>query len=194
MPTFVIIAIVALIVIYILSFFNRLKTAKVRIGASIQEIGNQLKRQANLIPNLVDSVKGYMTHEKSIFEDLTSARKSIEEAVGSNDGQKIDKAQNLINKSLGDLKIVMESNPEIKASNLVTDLMNELRDTADKTMYARRTLIDLAADYNTAIETIPGIWLAPMFGFKTEKGLSTPVESTQLEVSEKEMENPKVNL
>lgn len=188
------IILVVVIALYLFSFYNRLKTTQVRIGASIQEIGNQLKRQANLIPNLVDSVKGYMTHEKGIFDDLTSARKSIDQAVASNDGKQIDNAQNLINKALGGLKVIMESNPEIKASNLVNNLMNELRDTADKAMYARRTLIDLTADYNTAIETIPGIWLAPMFGFKPEKGLSTPTDSVQLEVSEDEMKNPKVNL
>ncbi|MEI8067826.1 MAG: LemA family protein [Candidatus Shapirobacteria bacterium] len=194
MSPLIIIAIVVLIALYILSFYNRLKTTQVRIGASIQEIGNQLKRQANLIPNLVDSVKGYMSHEKGIFEDLTAARKSIDEAVASNNGKQIDEAQNLITKALGGLKVIMESNPEIKASNLVTNLMNELRDTADKTMYARRTLIDLTADYNTVIETVPGIWLAPMFGFKAEKGLTTPVDSAQMEVSEDEMKNPKVNL
>jgi LemA protein len=194
MTTFIIAAIVILIILYALSFYNRLKTTEVRINASIQEIGNQLKRQANLIPNLVESVKGYMKHEKGIFEDLVSARKTITEAVDSNDAKKIDDAQNLINRALSALKVVVESNPQIQASTLVTDLMNELRDTADKIMYARRTLIDLTADYNTAIATVPGVWLAQLFGFKTQKGLVTPTESEQLQVSETEMENPKVNL
>lgn len=193
-PLIIIAIVIVLLGLYLFSFYNRLKTIKVRIGASIQEIGNQLKRQANLIPNLVESVKGYMTHEKGIFEDLTSARKTITEAVTSNDAKKIDDAQNLINRALGALKVVVESNPQIQASNLVTDLMNELRDTADKVMYARRTLIDLSADYNTAIETIPGVWIAPMMGFKTEKGLTTPVDSEQLSVSETEMQNPTVKL
>lgn len=194
MPLLIVLAIVLIIGLYVFGFYNQLKTTQVRIGASIQEIGNQLKRQANLIPNLVESVKGYMTHEKGIFEDLTSARKTITEAVAANDGKKIDEAQNLINKALGALKVIVESNPQIQASNLVSDLMNELRDTADKVMYARRTLIDLTADFNTAIETIPGVWLAPMFGFKPEKGLSTPVESDQIQVSEEEMKNPTVKL
>jgi hypothetical protein len=142
----------------------------------------------------LDRLKGYMAHEKGIFEDLVSARKTITEAVATNDAKKIDDAQNLINRALSALKVVVESNPQIQASTLVTDLMNELRDTADKVMYARRTLIDLTADYNTAIATIPGAWLAPMFGFTSQKGLSTPVDSDQLSVSEEEMKNPSVKL
>lgn len=185
---------IAAIILYLLGFFNKLKTIQVRIKASIQEIGNQLKRQANLIPNLIDSVKGYMKHEKGIFEDLTSARKSIDQAVKTNDPKVLDKSQDLINKVLGSIKVVMESNPEIKASNLVSNLMDELRDTADKLMYARRTLIDLTADFNTAISTIPGIWIAPLLGFKEEKGLITPTNTDQLEVSSEETKNPKVEL
>ncbi|MDD2483129.1 MAG: LemA family protein [Candidatus Shapirobacteria bacterium] len=192
MPYFLVV--LAVIFLYIALFFNKLKTAQVRIKASIQEIGNQLKRQANLIPNLVDSVKGYMTHEKGIFDQLTEARKSIDQAVKTNDQKALDKSQDLINKVLGSIKVVMESNPEIKASALVSNLMDELRDTADKLMYSRRTLIDLTADYNTTISTIPGLWIAPIFGFKPEAGLITPTNTDQLKVSEEETKNPKVQL
>jgi len=186
--------IVIILALLVLSFYNKLKRLQVQIGASVQEIGNQLKRQANLIPNLVDSVKGYMKHEKGIFEDLTNARKSIDEAIVSQDNKKIDKAQELINKSISSLKVIMESNPEIQTSGLVNNLMDELRDTADKLMYARRTLIDLSADYNSAIITIPGVWIASALGFKTEKGLETPNSSEQIKVTDEEMKTPKVNL
>ena len=186
--------VIIVLALFVLSFYNKLKRLQVLIGASIQEIGNQLKRQANLIPNLVDSVKGYMKHEKGIFEDLTNARKSIDEAIVSQDNKKIDKAQELINKSISSLKVIMESNPEIQTSGLVNNLMDELRDTADKLMYARRTLIDLSADYNSAIVTIPGVWIASALGFKAEKGLETPTNSDQNKVTDEEMKNPKVNL
>lgn len=189
-----ILVIIAIIFVYIALFFNKLKTAQVRIKASIQEIGNQLKRQANLIPNLVDSVKGYMKHEKGIFDQLTEARKSIEKAVQTNSPKDLDKSQDLINKVLGSINVVVESNPEIKASELVSNLMDELRDTADKLMYARRTLIDLTADYNTSISTIPGIWIAPIMGFKEEKGLVTPTDAEQMTVSSEETKNPSVKL
>lgn len=188
------IILIVVIALYMFGFFNKLKTTQVRIKASIQEIGNQLKRQANLIPNLVDSVKGYMKHEKGIFDQLTDARKSVDQAVKTNDPKDLEKSQALINKALGSINVVMESNPEIKASNLVSNLMNELRDTADKLMYARRTLIDLTADFNTAISTIPGLWIAPILGFKEEKGLEMPVDSDQLKVSEAETKNPEVKL
>jgi len=190
---YIALGIILIIVIYIIAFFNGLKTLQVQITASIQEIGNQLKRQSNLIPNLVDSVKGYMKHEKGIFEELTSARKLIDKA-DSMDPKSIDKAQASINQVLKSLNVIVESNPEIKASIVVSDLMQELRDTADKIMYSRRTLIDLSADFNIKISTIPGIWIAPMMGFQTQKGLDTPVSGEFLETTSAETANPKVNL
>ncbi len=177
-----------------MSFYNKLKTFQVRIKASIQEIGNQLKRQADLIPNLVNSVKGYMTHEKGIFEDLTNARKTIETAANTNNPKALDESQKTINKILSSLKVIVESNPELQTSALVNNLMDELRDTADKLMYSRRTLIDLTADYNSSIVTIPGVWVAKLFGFEAEKGLSMPDDKSATEITSEEMKNPKVQL
>ena len=185
--------IILIIVIYLVAFFNGLKTLQVQITASIQEIGNQLKRQSNLIPNLVDSVKGYMKHEKGIFDELTSARKLIDQA-DSMDPKSVDKAQASINQVLKSLNVIVESNPEIKASTVVADMMQELRDTADKIMYSRRTLIDLSADFNIKISTIPGIWIAPSMGFQSQKGLDTPVSGEFLETTPAETANPKVDL
>ena len=191
---FIALAIIIIVAIYLVSFFNGLKTTSVRINASIQEIGNQLKRQASLIPNLVDSVKGYMKHEKGIFDDLTDARKLVDQAVASQDPKSIDAAQAAIGKSLQSIRVIAESNPEIQAAGLVTNMMDELRDTSDKVMYARRTLIDLSADFNVKISTIPGIWVAPMMGFTAQKGLDTPVSGEFLSVSSSETSDPKVNL
>ena len=190
---YIVLIVIAILAIYFISFFNGLKTLQVQITASIQEIGNQLKRQSNLIPNLVESVKGYMKHEKGIFDDLTSARKMIDQASGT-DAKSLDKAQASINKVLKSINVIMESNPEIKASTVVADLMAELRDTADKIMYARRTLIDLSADFNIKVTTIPGIWIAPSMGFQPVKGLDTPVTGDAVTVSEEETVSPKVNL
>lgn len=191
-----IIAIIALVVIalYLVAFFNGLRTTEVQIGAAIQEIGNQLKRQSQLIPNLIESVKGYMKHEKGIFEDLTAARKMIDGAMASQNPKDIDAAQVLLTKTMGSIKVIAESNPEIKASNLVSNMMEELRDTADKIMYARRTFIDLSADFNVKISTIPGIWIAPLFGFQKKLGLETPNTKDIISVSEIETKNPEVKL
>lgn len=185
-------AIILVVVIYLVGFYNSLKTSQVRIEAAIQEIGNQLKRQAGLIPNLLESVKGYLKHEKSIFEELTSARKLIDQAVKTNDPKSLDKAQDSVSQILKSLNVIVESNPEIKASGLVENLMNELRDTADKLMYSRRTLIDLSADFNIKISTVPGIWLAPSFGFKAQGGLKTPNTAEITTVTEAETKSPEV--
>lgn len=194
MIIYLLLGLLLFILFYVFFFFNSLKTLEVRIGAAIQEIGNQLKRQSQLIPNLIDSVKGYMKHEKGIFEDLTKARKMIDEAVTTRDPKTIDKAQDMISQAVGSLRVIAESNPQIQASGLVDNMMNELRDTADKIMYARRTFIDLSADYNTKINTIPGIWLASLLGFKAKAGLATPGNNNITSVSDEETKNPQVKL
>ncbi len=184
----------ALLVFYVIGVFNQLQTLKVRIRASIQEIGNQLKRQMNLIPNLIDSAKGYLKHEKTIFDKLTEARKTVAEAVTSGDVSKMAKSQETIQKVLGSLKVIVESNPQLQAAGVVTNLMDELRDTADKVMYSRRTLIDLSADYNQKIVTFPSNLVAKMLGFKQEAGLKTAEMGEALEVKPEETETPKVDL
>lgn len=186
--------IIAAILLYVVFFYNSLKTIEVQINASIQEIGNQLKRQSQLIPNLIESVKGYLKHEKGIFEDLTSARKMIDKAINSQDPKAIDKAQEMLTKTMGSINVIAESNPQIQASNLVGNMMEELRDTADKIMYARRTFIDLSADFNVKITTIPGVWLAPLFAFTKKTGLATPQNSNITSVSETEIKNPEVKI
>lgn len=194
MPFLITLGIVIFIIVFLISFFNHLRSIQVQIQASIQEIGNQLKRQSNLIPNLIESAKGYMKHEKDIFASLTNARRLVDRAIESKSPESINKAEESIGKVIKGISVIMESNPEIKASQIVESLMKELRDTADKVTYARRLLIDLSADYNTSISTIPGIWLAPIMGFKPEKGLSVPTSGKFLEVSEEETKEPSVKM
>lgn len=163
------------VVAYVVFTYNDLASTRTRTQASIQEIGNQLKRQAELIPNLEESVKGYLKHEKEILKMLTDARKLIDAGKDASDK---------ISQILPKLQVVVESNPEIKGADVMTHLMDELRDTSDKVMYSRRTLIDLTADYNIKLVTFPSSAIANIFGFKTEKGL---------EVSESETKTPKVS-
>jgi len=189
----IIAALLIVVAFYVVGVYNSLQTIKTRIQASLQEIGNQLKRQANLIPNLAESAKSYLEHEKDIFDKLTAARKAVDVAVAEG-GAKVDAAVEQLNQLLPRLNILVESNPELKANTVVTKLMDELRDTADKLMYARRTLIDLTADYNTKLVTIPSSFVANLFGFKPEKGLSTPVEGAHVEVSQEETKDVKIDL
>ncbi len=183
---YLILGILLLLTLWTISTYNFFVSSKTRVGAAIQEIGNQLKRQAELIPNLEASVKGYLKHEKSIFEMLTLARKQIAGAVKSGDINKMSAASTAISDILPKLTIAVEDNPEIKADNVVTNLMGELRDTSDKVMYSRRLLIDLTADYNVKRVTFPSSLVASLFHFEALKGLETPTES--------EMKTPKISI
>jgi LemA protein len=176
---------VVLVVLWMISVYNFFVSSKARIKASIQEIGNQLKRQADLIPNLESSVKGYLKHEKGIMEMLSEARKLV--ASGKD-------ASKQISEVLPKLQVVVESNPQLKADNVVTRLMDELRDTSDKVMYSRRLMIDLTADYNVKRVSVPSNIVANLFKFEELKGLDTPTEGEHLTVSPSEMKSPKVNL
>lgn len=191
---YVILAVILVVLAWVASTYNFFVSTKTRVEASIQEIGNQLKRQAELIPNLEASAKGYLSHEKGIFEELTAARKSISSAVDSGNLKKMSDAGQKLAEVLPKIQVVMESNPEIKGSEVVKTLMDELRDTSDKVMYARRLLIDLTADYNVKRVSFPSNILAGMFHFETLKGLETPTSKDSLSVSESEMKTPKVNL
>lgn len=182
------------LVLWVASLYNFFVTSKTRIGASIQEIGNQLKRQAELIPNLESSARGYLKHEKTIFDALTEARKSVVSAAKSGDINKMADAGAMLSDVLPRIQAVFESNPEIKGADIVNNLMDELRDTSDKVMYARRLLIDLTADYNVKRVVFPSNLVANAFHFEELKGLNTPTSSDSLSVSESEMKTPKVNL
>ena len=192
---YILLIIPVLLVLYVISIYNKLVTfKKSRLKNAIQEIGNQLKRQANLIPNLESAVKGYMKREKDIFSKITEARKSVTQALKSNDAQKLVDASANLEKALGPIRVVLESTPELKAAKPTVKLMNELRDAADKLAYARRTLIDLVADYNRIVVAFPTNVIANLFSFKEEAGLKTPETGIHLEVSSEETKSPKVNL
>jgi len=190
------ILIIALVVvgIWVVSNYNFFVSSKARIKASIQEIGNQLKRQVELIPNLESSVKGYLKHEKTIFKELTDARKQVTDAAKSGNVQKMADAGEAFSKVLPKIQVVVESNPEIKGAEVVTNLMGELRDTSDKVMYARRLLIDLSADYNVRRVSFPSNLVASMFKFEEMKGLETDSNGDFLKVSESDKKAPKVDL
>ena len=173
------------LVVYLISTYNQFQTLLTRIKASIQEIGNQLKRQADLIPNLEASVKGYLAHEKSILTMLADARKLI--SRGQDASAKVAEL-------LPKLQIVVESNPQLKGVDVVSQLMDELRDTSDKIMYSRRTLIDLSADYNQMVITFPANLVARLFNFSEQAGLTTPDSGDHLTVKSEELSTPRVNL
>lgn len=190
-PVLVVLGVLAF---YVMGVYNSLQRLKTQIQASIQEIGNQLKRQASLIPNLQETVKGYMKHEKGVFKMLTDARKAAEKAQKSHTGDDIQAAIDKMQQVVPQLTVAVEDNPEMKADASVSKFMNELTDTADKLMYARRAVIDLSQKYNERLVTFPSNLIANMFGFKQEKGLATALTGSHVEVSSAEMKDVKVDL
>lgn len=195
MPILLIIGIVIVgVLLWGITTYNFFVSSKARIKAAIQEIGNQLKRQADLIPNLESAAKGFLKHEKEIFTQLTEARKQVTSAVKSGDLNKMADAGSRVAQLLPQIQVAVEDNPEIKGAEVVTPLMDELRDTADKVMYARRLLIDLTADYNVKRVTVPSSIIANMFGFTELKGLDTPENGEHVSVSAHETKTPKISL
>ena len=195
MSALVIILIVGgVIAVYVIGIYNSLQRLRTQIVASIQEIGNQLKRQASLIPNLEATVKGFLKHERGIFEMLTDARKAVAQADKSGSAEDIDQAITKVQNLVPQMTIAVEDNPELKSDATVTQFMGELTDTADKLTYARRAVIDLSQRYNEMLMTFPSNLIANMFGFKPEKGLATPLTGSHVEVNNEEMKDVKVNL
>ena len=170
-----------MVVLYVVGVYNGLVANKTQIGASVQEIGNQLKRQSELIPNLETSAKAYLAHEKGILKMLADARKMSDPSA---------KVAEILPK----LQVIMESNPQIKGADVITNLMSELRDTSDKVMYSRRTMIDLTADYNIKVATFPSNLVANVFGFKSEKGMEMPENSDFLKVTTENTKTPKISI
>ena len=194
MVLIILLIVLGVVVFYLWQNYNFFVTAKTRIGASIQEIGNQLKRQTDLIPNLIESTKGYIKHEKDVYQKITEARSTVLKATQGNSAQAMMAASEKLVKALNPIRVILESNPELKASETVSKLMGELRDTADKIMYARRTLIDLTADYNTRLATFPSNLVANLFKFKKEAGLAMAEAKEAVSVTVEETKTPTVKL
>jgi len=146
--------------------YNRLITLKNRAKEAWADIDVQLKRRYDLIPNLVETVKGYAAHEREVFEKVTEARTKAMGAIESGDLQKIAEAENYLTQTLKTLFAVVENYPDLKASQNFLELQRELTDTEDKIMYARRFYNANVRDLNIAIESFPTNIIASIFGFK----------------------------
>lgn len=157
----IILAIVVVLIIYVIATYNGLITLKVRVEEAWSDITVQLKRRADLIPNLVNTVKGYATHEKSVFEEVTKARSAIMDAQG--DVQKSAEAENMLTGALKSLFAVAEAYPDLKANQNFVELQRELVDTEDKIQASRRFYNGGVRDLNTKVETFPSNVIAGMF-------------------------------
>lgn len=163
---YVLIALVVLAVIVIAAMYNGLVRLNVQADEAWSDITVQLKRRYDLIPNLVNTVKGYAAHEKSVFEDVTAARAQAMTAQGP---AETAKAENQFQQTLKSLFAVAENYPDLKASQNFQQLQAELTDTEDKIMAARRFYNGVVRDFNTKRKVFPTNIFANMLGFKTDK-------------------------
>jgi len=161
----IVIAIVVLLVLVLVGLYNSLVRTKVRVDEAWSDITVQLKRRYDLIPNLVNTVKGYAKHEKDVFEDVTKARANAMNAQ-SQGVQATAKAENQFEQALKSLFAVAENYPQLRAIDSFKQLQDELTDTEDKVMASRRFYNGAARDLNIKISTFPSSLIAGMFGFK----------------------------
>jgi len=162
---YIAIIVLVLIAIYIIGTYNGLVRLNNRTKESWSDIDVQLKRRHDLIPNLVNSVKGYMTHERELLENITKARSTAMDAQKSGDNTALAAAEGQLGGMLGKLMIAVEAYPTLKADQTVVKLMDELSDTENKIQAARRFYNSNVRDFNTKFETFPTNIFAGMLKF-----------------------------
>ncbi len=178
----IVLIIVVVLALWVVMAFNGLVTLKNRAKEAWADIDVQLKRRYDLIPNLVETVKGYATHEKELFENVTKARTNAMSAQGVQG--KAD-AENMLSGTLKSLFAVSENYPELKAAQNFLALQNELTDTEDKIQAARRFYNTNVRDLNIKIESFPTNLMANAFGFKAMELFQTANEAERQPVAVK---------
>lgn len=162
MTTYILLAIVVVVLIWITLSYNGLITLKNRVDEAWSDIDVQLKRRYDLIPNLVNTVKGYAAHEKELLENVTKARTT---AMGANTPGEKEQAENMLSGTLKSLFAVAENYPDLKANQNFLELQRELTDTEDKIQAARRFYNGNVRDLNIKIEAFPTNMIANMLHF-----------------------------
>ena len=175
-----ILAVVALLAIWGFSMYNKLVAADEKVQSSWAQVENVYQRRADLIPNLVATVKGYAAHEKTLLENVTAARSAAINANSIND--KIN-AENLLSSALAGLKVSLEAYPDLKANQNFMQLQDEISDIENKLAASRRFFNSATKELNNAVQTFPSNVLAGMFGFKKEPMFEVP--ATQREALDK---------
>ena len=167
---FVVILVAFFLLIY-WGFYNRIIRMENRIDNSWAQIDVQLRRRAELIPNLMETVKGYMKHEKEVLENVTKARTSL---MNAKTPQENVDADNMLTGALKTLFAVSENYPDLKANQNFLNLQDELTSTENKVAYSRQHFNDSALAFNNTIETFPRLWFAKRMGRKTREMLRIP--------------------
>ena len=181
MATIVVLVILAILAISAVGVYNRIISLENRFQNAWSQIDVQLKRRVDLIPNLVETVKGYAAHEKTVFEEVARSRQALMSAKGINESAQ---AANQMTSALGRLFAIAENYPELKANENFKMLQEELSSVENKIAYARQFYNDAVLQYNNAIETVPGVFMA---------GPMNKKQAVFLEIPEAEREVPQVS-
>jgi len=164
----ILIGVVVLLIFIFAGYYNRFTVLSNRIANSLGQIDVQLKRRADLIPNLVETVKGYAKHETQAISAVTEARKAL---VGAKDLSSKIKADKTLESALGKLFAIAEGYPDLKANTTFLELQRELTATEDRVAYSRQFYNDSILSYNNKCKTFPGNMFAEMYGFKEKEYL-----------------------
>jgi LemA protein len=175
MALWIILLVVAIIVVIMFIFYyNRFVQLGNRIDNSLSQIDVQLRKRADLVPNLLKTVKGYAKHEKKIMADVTNARKAL---LGATTMEKKMKAGNELQSALKSIFAIAENYPQLRANENFLHLQQELAAIEDKIAYSRQFYNDSILVYNNSVETFPGVMFAKMYGKKEKDFLKIPKES-----------------
>ena len=183
MTLLIILAVVAVLVIAVIAIYNKFVRLRNTVKTSWSDIDVQCKKRYDLVPNLVETVKGYASHERAVFEKVTQARSAAMQAASP---AEMAKAENMLRDTLKSLFAVAEAYPELKANANFLQLQSQLQDLENNIEYARRYYNAVVRDYNILIESFPSNLIASQFGFKQE-------ELFQLEAPEAERKPVKVS-
>ena len=172
--------VIVLIVLWGVSAYNGLVTLRNRVKNGWAQIDVQLKQRADLIPNLVETVKGYAAHESQVFTQVTQARASALQAAQSGDVAQRIQAENQLSRAIMNLQAVAEAYPQLQANQNFLDLQAQLKALEEKIAYARQFYNDVVQKYNTKIETVPSNIIAGMFHFEQEQYFQADEGSRQV--------------
>jgi LemA protein len=172
----IVVVVVILLIVAIIGLYNGLVRARLRVREAWSGIDVQLKRRASLVPNLVETVKGYAAHEREVFENVTRARSMLQQAGTPHDAAQ---ANNMLTQTLRSLFAVAEAYPDLKANQNFLELQRELSDIEEKIAYARQFYNSNVLSYNEKTATFPSVIFANMFNFNPEEFFEAEDEARQ---------------